>query len=87
MAVSFTTSASGGKGGRMFAPLGAESMSNLAGFDEIKSEDLVVGMEHGAQPSVKRTAIDENTHTFMHGEDGVLAYLKKKPKVKLFIED
>ena len=62
----------------MFSPLGAESLSELLGFDAIKEEDLKVGEAVGAEPSVPRTYLDPKTHTYLHGEQGVLAALKAK---------
>lgn len=62
----------------MFSPLNAESVGDLPDYDAIKIGDLVVGTDVGAEPSVTRTSIDPDTHTYLHGEEGVLAELKKK---------
>jgi len=77
MTILFTTGPSSIKGERMFAPLGATPVSGLPGFDEIKTEDLEVGTKFGAPSSVERTSIDPQTLTYLHGEEGVLAELKK----------
>ena len=62
----------------MFAPLGATPVSRLPGFDKIKTEDLEVGTKFGAPSSVERTSIDPRTLTYLHGEEGALAELKKR---------
>ncbi len=71
MAISFTTSIRNTKGERMFAPIGAESVNELPGFDQIKVEDLKIGTEFGAEPLIKRTAVDPRTYTYLHGRDGL----------------
>lgn len=78
MAISFTTGPSSTRKERMFVPLGATSVSGLPGFDEIKIEDLEVGTKFGAPSSAERTSIDPQTLTYLHGEEAVLAELKKK---------
>ncbi|OGM86337.1 hypothetical protein A2616_02005 [Candidatus Woesebacteria bacterium RIFOXYD1_FULL_33_11] len=76
--ISFTTSASSAKGERLFAPLGATSVAELAQFDAIKTEDLEIGTRFGANPAVPRTFIDPKTHTYLHGQAGVLASIKRR---------
>lgn len=78
MKISFTTSKGNKEGERMFAVIGAQSVSELPPYDQIKEEDLAVGTSIGAEPRVARTAIDPNTHTYIHGEEGVIFEAKKK---------
>lgn len=70
MAISFTTSASGKGGERMFAPVGAQSINGLPGFVKIKMEDLNVGMRYGKEPLSPRAGIDPKTITSLHKEVG-----------------
>lgn len=52
--------------------------TSLKDFDGIKSEDLEVGTSVGAEPTVPRTFVDPDTHTYVHGEEGVLMSLKRR---------
>lgn len=62
----------------MFSPLGSEGVTGLPGFDQIKIEDLEVGTGYGPEPRAARTWIDPKTHTYLHGEEGVLAREKNR---------
>lgn len=77
MSISFTTGQSNVRRKTMYAPMGAERVSQLPGFDDIKEGDLIAGTAFGATPTVDRTDIDPVTHTYLHGQEGELARLKR----------
>ncbi|WKZ25265.1 MAG: hypothetical protein QY322_02640 [bacterium] len=76
MPISFTTSRSTSDRKKTYVPKGAQSVSELSDYNDIKKKDLEVGASVGAGSSVERTWVDPSTWTFLHGEVGIIARLK-----------
>ena len=81
MAIKFNFSGRSKQGRKMYKPVGAQKLADLPDYDAIKNEDLKVGTAYGHEPSVLRTGINRNTHTWLHGQEGFLDSLKKRFRI------